>query len=45
MLSQELHKPLIKTFKRTKVYAKFKDNIWADLADKGSLSSKNGGNK
>ena len=26
-LAQELHKPVIKKFKRTKVYARFKDNI------------------
>ena len=30
---QELHKPMIKIFKRGKVYARFKGNIWAaDLA-------------
>ena len=41
-LAEELHKPVIKNFKRRKVYAKFKDNIWAaDLAEMGSLSSKN----
>ena len=35
--AQELHKPLIK-----KIYAKFKDNIWAaDLVELGSMSSKN----
>ena len=33
-LVQELHKPLIKKFKRRKVYAGFKDNTLAkDLAD------------
>ena len=26
-LAEELHKPVIKNFKRRKVYAKFKDNI------------------
>ena len=32
-LAQELHKPVIKKFKRRKVSARFKDNIWvADLA-------------
>ena len=32
-LIQELHKPVIKKFKR-RVYVTFKDNIWAaDLAD------------
>ena len=37
-LSQELHKLVIKNFKRRDVYASFKDNIWAaDSADMGSL--------
>ena len=41
-LAQELHKPVIKKFKRMKVYARFKDNILAeDLAKLGSLSSTN----
>ena len=41
-LTEELHKPVIKKFKRRKVYARFKDNIWTtDLAEMGSLSSKN----
>ena len=41
-LAEELHKPVMKKFKRRKVYARFKDNIWAaDLAEMGSLSSKN----
>ena len=41
-LAEELHKPVTKRFKRRKVYARFKDNIWAvDLADMESLSSKN----
>ena len=45
-LAEEWHKPVIKKFKRSKVYARFKDNIWtADLAEMGllriSLSSKN----
>ena len=41
-LAEELHKPVIKKIKRRKVYARFKDNIWAaDLAEMGSLSSKN----
>ena len=39
---KELHKPVIRKFKRRKVYVKFKDNIWAaDLAVMGSLSSFN----
>ena len=41
-LAEELHKPVIKKFKRRKVYSRFKENIWvADLAKMGSLSSKN----
>ena len=33
-LAEELHKPIIKNFKRRKVYSSFKDNIWdVDLAD------------
>ena len=40
-LAEELHKPVIKKFKRRNVYAIFKDNIWAaDLAEMESLSSK-----
>ena len=41
-LFDELHKPVIKKFKRQKVYSRFKGNIWAaDLAETKSLSSKN----
>ena len=41
-LAEELHKPVIQKFKRRKVYARFKDNIWAaDLAEMESLSTKN----
>ena len=33
-LAHELHKPIIKNFKKRKVYYSFKDNIWGvDLAD------------
>ena len=33
-LAKELHKPIIRNFKKRKVYSGFKDNIWgADLAD------------
>ena len=33
-LADELHKPIIRKFKRLKVYSSFKDNVWgADLAD------------
>ena len=39
--AEELHKPVIKKLKR-RFYAGFRDNIWAaDLAEMGSLSSKN----
>ena len=45
-LAQELHKPVIKNFKRWSVYARFKDNIWtSDLAQMSSSSSKNWGVK
>ena len=38
-LASELHKPIIKKFKKRKVYSSFKDNIWGvDLADMQSLS-------
>ena len=41
-LTREIHIPIIKKFKRRKVFEIFKDNIWvADLAWIGSLSSKN----
>ena len=46
VLAQELHKPVIKKFKRRKVYARFNDNIWAaDLPEVRSLSSFNCGYK
>ena len=33
-LAEELHKPIIKKFKKRKVHSPFIDNIWgADLAD------------
>ena len=39
-LANKLHKPIIKNFKRRKVYSSFKDNIWGvDLTDM-SLTSK-----
>ena len=46
ILADELHKPVIKKFNKTKVYSQFKDNIlgWGgggvDLADMQSLSRK-----
>ena len=46
MLTQELHKLVIKRIQKSKVYARFKDNILAaDLAEMGSLSSKSQGVK
>ena len=40
--TEELNKPVIKKFKRRRVYDRYKDNAWAaDLAEMGSLSSKN----
>ena len=33
-LAEELHKPIIKTFGKRKLYSSYIDNIWdADLAD------------
>ena len=44
--ADELHKPIIRKFKKRKVYASFRDNIWGgDLADMQSLSKYNKGNK
>ena len=43
-LAKELHKPIIKNFKRRKVYSSFKDNIWDDdLADMQLISKYNKG--
>ena len=43
-LADELHRPIIKKFKKRKVYSAFKDNIWgADLADMQLLSKYNKG--
>ena len=45
-LAEELQKPIIKNFKRRKVYSSFKDNIWGvDLADMTLLSKFNKGIK
>ena len=39
-LDEELHKPVIKKFKRRKVYVIFKDNVWAaGVVEMQSLSS------
>ena len=43
-LADELHKPVIRKFKKRKVYSALKDNIWdADLADMQLLSKYNKG--
>ena len=46
ILADELHQPIIRKFKKRKVYLHFKDDIWGvDLADMQSLSRKNKGIK
>ena len=43
-LANELHKAIIKKFKKRKVYSSYRDNIWGvdvDLADMQSLSKYN----
>ena len=43
-LAEELHKPIIRNFKKRTVYSGFKDNIWgADLADMQLISNFNKG--
>ena len=43
-LAEESHKPIIRKFKKRKVYSSFKDNIWgADLADMQLMSKFNKG--
>ena len=43
-LAEELHKPIIKKFKKRKIHATFKNNIWGtDLADMQLLSRYNKG--
>ena len=45
-LANELHKPIIRRFKKRKVYSSYRDNIWGiDLADMQSLSRYNKGTK
>ena len=45
-LANELHKQIIRKFKKRKVYSSFKDNIWGvDLADMQSMSKYNRGIK
>ena len=41
-LANELHKPIIRKFKKRKVYSSFKDNIWGvDLAHMQLISNYN----
>ena len=43
-LAEELHKPIIRNFRKRTVYSKFKDSIWgADLADMQLISKLNKG--
>ena len=43
-LPEELHKPIIRNFKKREVYSGFKDNIWgADLVDMQSIRKLNKG--
>ena len=45
-LGNELYKPIIRKFKKRKVYSSFRDNIWGvDLADIQSLTKYNKGTK
>ena len=45
-LDNELHKPIIRKFKKGKVYSSFKDNIWGvDLADMQLISKYNKGTR
>ena len=49
ILADELHKPVIRKFRKRKVYSQFKDNIWGEdcnlIAAMQSLSRKNKGIK
>ena len=43
-LAEELHKPIISKFEKSKVYSSFKDNIWsADLVDMQLMTKFNKG--
>ena len=43
-LADELHKPIVRTFEKRKVYSSFRDNIWGpDLTDMQLLSKFNKG--
>ena len=42
VLAKELHKPIIRKFKKRKIYSGFKDNVWGtDLADMQLVSKFN----
>ena len=44
LTKKELHKPIIRKFKKRNVYSRFRDNIWgADLADMHLISKCNKG--
>ena len=45
MLAQELNKPVIKKFKRRKLYVRIKDNIWEANLPEISPSPMNPGDK
>ena len=46
ILAEELHKPIVRNFKKRKVYSSHKDNIWGvDLADMSLMSKFNKGIK
>ena len=45
-LAEDLHRPIIRKFKKAEVYSAFKDNIWcADLADMQLINKFNKGFK
>ena len=45
-LAKELHKPMVRKFKKIKVHATFIDNIWgADLADMQLINKSNKGSR
>ena len=45
-LANESHKPIIRKFKKRKLYSSFKDNIWGvDLVDTQLISEHNKGNR
>ena len=45
-LANKLHKPIIRKFRKRKVYSSYRDNIWGvDLADMQLLSKYNKGIK